>query len=252
MFSLRMFGRAVAALTLAAAAAVPAHAVTYDLAADWSDAANPNGAWSYTQGASPLAHFGQPSDGNSLNPAAGNGFWGVGPTFASAPFLIRTTQNGSATAPYNDGDFLAGDVIVHATNPGTGAPAFINWTAPGAGEISFAGNIWYAHSPVSRSAEVTALLDGVTLGSVTVTNGVTRASALALSGSSIAVAAGDVLAFRFDPTAGQTFGSLAGIALTVDFQAATAVPEPATWACMIAGFSMAGAASRKRRRLRLA
>lgn len=252
MFSLRNAGRAVAAITLAAAAAVPAHAVTYDLAADWSDVSNPNGAWSYTQGATPLAHFAQPGDGNSLNPAAGSGFWGVGPTFTSAPFLIRTTQNGSATAPYNDGDFQAGDVIVHATNPGAGAPVFINWTAPGAGEITFAGSIWYAHSPVSRSAAVTALLDGASLGSVTVSNGVTRASALSLSGSSLAVAAGDVLAFRFDPSAGQTFGSLAGIALTIDFEAAAAVPEPASWACMIAGFGMAGAASRKHRRLRLA
>lgn len=252
MFSLTMTGRAVAALTLAAALAVPAHAVTYDLAADWSDAANPNGAWSYTQGATPLTHFAQPSDGNSLNPAASNGFWGVGPTFTSAPFMIKTTRSGSATAPYNDGDFLAGDVIVHATNPGAGAPAFIHWTAPGAGEISFAGSVWYAHSPVARSAEVTALLDGTTLGSVTVTNGVTRTSALSLSGSSLAVAAGDVLAFRFDPSAGQTFGSLAGIALTVDFEAAMAVPEPATWACMIAGFAMTGAATRTRRRARLA
>ena len=252
MFSHRMAGRALAACTLAMAATVPAHAVIYDLAADWSDAANPTGPWSYTQGTGPLSHFAQPVDGNPLNAAAVSGYWGTGATFASAPFLIKTTQNGGATPSYSDGDFLAGDVIVHSTNPGSGSPAFINWTAAAAGQISFDSSVWYAHSPVTRSADVTVFLDGVTIGTATVANGLTRSSALSLSGSALAVAAGDVLAFRFDPSAGQSFGSLTGISLTVDFQAAPAVPEPADWAMMIIGFSLVGAASRTRSRVRFA
>lgn len=250
MFSDHKAGRVFAACLLAIAAAAPAQAVTYNLAADWSDAANPNGPWSYTQAAVPLSHYAQPLDGNSLNAAAGNGYWGTGPTFASAPFLIKTTQDGSAISSYNNGDFLAGDVIVHSTNPGSGSPVFINWTAAAAGEISFDSSVWYAHSPVTRSAEVTVLLDGVTVATATVANGITRSSAFALSGSGLAVAAGDVLAFRFDPSVGQSFGSLTGVSLTIDFQAAPAVPEPASWATMIIGFALVGAASRARPRVR--
>jgi hypothetical protein len=245
-------GRVLAACAFAFAAAAPAQAVTYDLAADWSDAVNPNGPWSYTQGATPLSHFAQPTDGNALNAAAGNGYWGAGPAFTNSPFLIRTTQNGGATPTYSDGDFLAGDVIVHGTNPGAGSPVFINWTAAAAGKISFDSSIWYAHSPVTRAAVVTALLNGTSIGSATVANGVTRSSALSLNGSSLDVAAGDVLAFRFEPAAGQSFGSLTGITLTVDFEAAPAIPEPASWALMIVGFAIAGAAARSQSRVRFA
>ncbi len=85
---------------------------------------------------------------------------------------------------------------------------------------------------------------------MTVTNGITRASALtSLSGSNLAVAAGDILSFRFSKAIGQEFGSLAGIGAVVDFTpaATAAVPEPATWGMMILGFGAIGAATRRRR-----
>lgn len=51
---------------------VQAAVTVYDLAADWSDAANPNGPWSYSGGASPLAEQddwggGQPAWANAAN-----------------------------------------------------------------------------------------------------------------------------------------------------------------------------------------
>lgn len=246
--------RAAAALAMsfAMAVAAPALATTYDLAANFSDSNNSNGAWSYTYGGTPLTHYPQPTTANALNSAAANGYWGTGADFFSAPFLLKTTANGASTSPYNNGDFLAGDVLVHG--PSDGSAVAINWTATGAGSINFSSSIWYAHSIVQRSEVVEAFLNGTSLGSVTVTNGITRTSALtSLAGSGLAVAAGDVLSFRFSKSAGQTFGSLAGISALVDFtpNAVGAVPEPATWGLMILGFGAIGTTMRRRKDTRV-
>jgi PEP-CTERM motif len=223
----------------------PAHATIYNLSSDWSDASNPNGTWSYGPG---LAHFAIPSTPNTLNPAAGNGYWGQNGDFNTAPFIIRTTISGSATGGgYSDNDFLAGDVIVHGPNDGSFVS--INWTAPGAGSISFSSALWYAHSPVTRSQDISAFLGATSLGGASVFNGITRgASITSLTGSSLAVASGDVLSFRFAKTTGQQFGSLTGIDATVDFSPSSigAVPEPASWALMILGFGLVGSAMRRR------
>lgn len=227
-----------------------AQAAIYSLSGDFSDVSNPNGPWSFTQGATVLAHHAQPGDGNAANVAAGNGFYGAISNFSRGPFLFKATEDGGGVSGYNDGDFLTGDVVAHGTNVGDGADLFINWTAPTAGLLSFTSSIWYAHSVVNRSGDVEALLDGLSLGSVTVNNTFNRSNALTtLSGSNLAVAAGDVLSFRIAPSAGQPFGTLTGISATVDFTAAGVVPEPSTWAVMIVGFGMAGGVLRSRRRV---
>lgn len=244
----RSRGHLVAMVAGLAALALPAaaQAQVYSLSGDWSNAANPNGAWSYGPG---LTHYAQPSTGpaNDLNSAAANGYWGSGTDFFSSPFMLKATTNGAATGSYNNNDFLAGDVLVHS--PNSGAPVSITWTAPRAGSIALASSVWYAHSIVQRSDEIAALLNGNSIGSATVTNGITRANQLALANGTYAVAAGDVLTFNFTKSAGQTFGSIAGISATINFTPTTvgAVPEPATWATMILGFGMIGAATRRRR-----
>ena len=89
------------------------------------------------------------------------------------------------------------------------------------------------------------------LGTVTVNNSISRASALtSLTGTGLAVLADDRLAFRVTPTAGQSYGSLAGLGLTVNFtpRVVGAVPKPATWALMIVGFGLTGVAVRRRGR----
>lgn len=237
----------LAILTCVTAIGIPAvaQAQVYSLSGDWSDAANPNGAWSYGPG---LSHYAQPSSGpaNDLNATAANGYWGSGPDFFSSPFMVKVTANGSSTGAYNDNDFLAGDVVVHS--PNSGAPTSITWTAPSAGSIALISSVWYAHSIVSRSDDILALLNGTMIGSATVTNGITRASQLTLVNGSFTVAAGDVLTFDFTKSAGQQFGSIAGISATIDFtpDVTGAVPEPATWAMMILGFGMIGVSLRGR------
>lgn len=241
-----------AASAAALAMTAQAHAATSNLTTNFSNASNPNGGWSFTAGGTALAHFPQPSTPNSLNSAAANGYWGTGADFFAAPFILKTTANGASTGAYNNGDFLAGDVLVHG--PNNGSAVSINWTAAGAGSISFTSSIWYAHSIVSRSEDVSVFLNGTSLGSVTVTNGITRTSTLtSLSGTNLAVSSGDVLSFRFSKSAGQEFGSLAGIGAVVDFTptATAAVPEPATWGMMILGFGAIGASTRRRRTARV-
>ncbi len=237
-----------AALAALMAASSSAQATVYSLSGDWSDSANPSGAWSYGTG---LTHHPQPVTANTLNGAAGNGFWGAGSDFYSSPFTLKTTANGASTGAYTNNDFLAGDVLVHSANDGS--TFVIAWTAPAAGQIALASSVWYAHSIVARSDEVAAFLNSALLGSATVTNGIDRASRLNLASGIYTVAAGDVLTFDFTKTAGQTFGSMAGIDATIDFTPSTiggggGVPEPATWAMMILGFGLVGGMTRSRRR----
>ncbi|HMO14521.1 MAG TPA: hypothetical protein PKD64_08980 [Pirellulaceae bacterium] len=196
----------------------------YSLATDFSNLSNPNGVWSFTRGTTLLTHFAQPADGNALNPAAGNGFWGVGPSFNSdVPFMFQTTLVGSAVPPYTDEDFLLGDVFVHASN--VGDEVFINWTAPNAGSLTYTGSVWYGHSFTNRSNDFLLQLNGgAPLNSGTVTVGQGRSNAVMFNSSgSINVNAGDVLSISLFRSSGQSFGALSGVDFVVDF---TAVPEP--------------------------
>jgi hypothetical protein len=242
-----MFRGAVVALAILAA---PAQATIFDLAADFSNVSNPNGAWSFTAGA-PLASYPQPTTGpfNALNAAAANGYWGAAADFFTPPFVLKATANGS-TIGYTNEDFLAGDVLVHG--PNDGSAVYVNWTAPSDGVIDLTSSLWYAHSIVSRSQDIVVTLDGNVLGNATVTNGIGRSSAGAVNASGLSVSAGDMLSFAFSKSAGQQFGSLSGISAVVDFTAkvtppAGAVPEPASWAMMIGGFALAGSVLRRRK-----
>jgi hypothetical protein len=223
-------------------------ATVYDLSGDFSNASNPNGVWSFTQGSTPLAHYAS-STANAINPALANGYWGTGNDLnVNTPEVAKVTVNGSTTGAYSDADFLTGDVILHSPNPGAGAPLFINWTAPAAGTIDVSGLTWYAHSPVTRSNDVL-----VTLGNDTLTTGVLsnssnngRSNAFSYSFSGLAVSAGTVLSVRYTPTSGQTFGSIAGLSETVTFTASP-VPESSTWALMAVGLGLVASIARRRR-----
>jgi hypothetical protein len=234
----------LAAVTLSAAAQAT---TVYSLAADFSNLANPNGVWSFTQGATPLAHF-MPATQNALNAAIANGYWGTGSDLnVNTPEVALTTADGTVATQTTE-DWLAGDVIVHSTNPGSGAPLFLNWTAPADGVVDYSIRAWYAHSLVNRSNDVFVTLNGSPLASGTVGlvgpgNG--RSNALVFGGSGLGVAAGDVLAVSFVAAVGQPFGSLAGIDEVIDFTAV--VPEPATWALWCAGLGILSLARRVRR-----
>jgi hypothetical protein len=230
-------------LLLALASGAQAVAV-YSLASDFSDAANPNGVWSFTQGVTPLPHF-LPTGGNALNPALTNGFWGTGSDLnVSVPFVGKTTQAGGTLSGYNNGDFLSGQVIAHSAN--SGSSLFVNWTAPAAGTISFSASAWYAQTPVNRVNEVYVSLQGTPLsGPTTINNTSSETNRVLFAGTGLAVAPGDVLSFEIRKQAAQTFGSITGLDETVTFTA-TAVPESATMGLMLVGLAGVTAAARRR------
>jgi hypothetical protein len=227
--------------------------VIYSLEDDFSNASNPNGAWSFTQGTTSLAHY-LPSTPNTIDVALGNGYWGTGNDLNSnTPEVGQTTTNGSATGLYSNADFLSADVIIHSTNTGHGAPVFVNWTAPTAGIINVSGQTWYAHSPVTRSNDFLVSLGATTLTTGTLSNSSNagRSNAQAFSFSSLVVSAGTVFSVSYTPTAGQVFGSIDGLSETVVFTASP-VPEVPEWALISAGLALLAPLSRRRKSLDLA
>lgn len=245
-----------ACLAIGALVGAPAaQAATYDLTSDYSDSANPNGAWTYVYGGSALAHQAAPAaNGNHLIPAIpGGGFFANGADLnQNTPFMLKAAVNGSS-AGLTDSDFLAGDILIHSPNDDNN-DLTIQWTAPTAGTVSdLSASAWYAHSNVARSndvtlslvAAVTTLIDSATISSTTHAG---RSDAATFAGGGpFAVNAGDLITLSFLKTAGQQFGSLAGVAMSLNF-APLATPVPAALPLLMTALAGLGWAAQRRRK----
>lgn len=119
---------------------------TWDLSADWSDTANPNGPWSYNAGSAPIAtHL---SDWSAGLPA-----WVLAP----APSYGHIPLWASANCSFIEAsgfDLSCGTVICHSNDPANGTDvdlANITWTSPvtGAATVDFA--TWAAGDGDGRS-----------------------------------------------------------------------------------------------------
>jgi len=224
-----------------------AQAVTYDLSADYSDTANPNGAWSYMFNGANLPHVAAPSTANALNVAISpNGYFSPGNDLNNfSPDLFKAQVNGSAATGYSDGDFLKDDIVIHSPNDAI-HPLTIVWTAPSAGTVdSLLASVWYAHSPISRSNDVTlsSTLSAVTTQldawTISKTSHGDKTNAATFTGGSFAVNAGDLITLSFLHSAGESYGSLNGVAMTVEFTAAIA-PTPIPGALPLFAAGLAG------------
>ena len=207
-------------------------AQTYDAVAQFSTASNPNGVWAYGYGSSPESftaftmansNFGSPSWNLSGLPLIGNAYTG-----------------GTVAVPITDLWFHPGD----ADN----LSAIMTFTAPQT--ASYAFDVFFERADVTENAgdgvlvslfQNTQLLSQSVLGT-TYLNGFSGAGALSL-------AQGDTLSFVVARRGDYTYDST-GVRATVSTAAVTApVPEPATWAMMIAGFGAVGFAMRRRNRV---
>jgi hypothetical protein len=157
-----------------------------------------------------------------------------------------TTNPGGVCATCN---FLTGDLVVHTTDGANGVgegPANVLFVAPVAGMADISGLTWAARS-INRTQDWTLLVNGVVLDSGVLpgdgTNG--RDAPDTFSLSNVALNAGDQVVLSLTQATGAPFGDFVGYDLRVDLTPA-AIPEPAGWVLMIAGFGMVGFATRRR------
>ena len=124
-----------------------ASVTTSDLQTDWSDDSNPNGAWTYREGADFLPSV---PDWTPL---------GTSPAVQPAWAPSATTGNflpawfKSTTANRAGMDFITGQVLVHSTDTGNGpfsGVANLIWASPLNGMIDISGAAWMARD-IGRS-----------------------------------------------------------------------------------------------------
>ena len=158
-----------AAACLALALAAPAQAViSFDLTADWSDTANPNGAWSYREGTNLLPHVGAwqglAGDFSSAQPAWAR--FDVGTS--NLPCMFKSSAIVGIVH-----DWIDGDVACHSTDNFNGigsGTANITWTSPAAGVVTLTGAIWMGRD-IGRGNHWSLSLDGAPLTSGDVASG---------------------------------------------------------------------------------
>lgn len=210
------------AAIVALASAAAASAQVFNLNADWSETANPNGAWSLLEGANLLPHVAswQSSLGGWSQPQPG---WAESENGNNRlPFFFKS--NGSETFAR---DYLAGDVVCHSWDSVNGSgngQASAAWTSPGQGSVRVTGGVWLGRS-IGRAVNWAIHVNGArrTGGSLFDGDAYNRASPFLFGagdgGASgvkgIIVQSGDAVALRLE-TAG-SFGDFVGIDLIVTF-----------------------------------
>jgi hypothetical protein len=132
----------------------------WDVVADWSDQANPNGPWRYCENANHLPHvaawesqlnwqsFDQPGWAESEN---GNN---------RLPFWFRVVPENTPGVNWEPGD-----VIVHTTDGTNGVgngDATLVWESPVSGMVDIIGGLWFCRD-IGRSVQWSLSLDGALL-----------------------------------------------------------------------------------------
>jgi hypothetical protein len=201
--------------------------LVYDLRTEWSDLANPNGAWSYREGDNLLPHA---ADWQGLE----GDFTGVQPAWARAetgtsnlPAWFKIAS--AASIPH---DWQLGDIVVHTTDTTNGigsGPANVIWTSPFDGTIDISGHAWMGRD-IGRGNQWELSVNGtpLTSGSIASGDSFSRASPFSFAAGSggpavlsqIPVDAGDIVRLQLAKTS--TFGDYVGVNFTID---ATAIPE---------------------------
>ena len=212
----------IAATGLLFSASGPASATIYDLAADWSDSANPHGPWSYNEGANPLPHVsawqGLSGDFTTAQPA-----WARGPVGnTNLPCWFKS----SATVGVAH-DWQTGDVITHSTDGFNGVgsgPANVTWACPGNGAVNISGAVWMGRD-IGRGNHWTLSINSTALSGGDVFSGdiSSRASPFNFTNGSggaavlanLSVSTGDTFKLQLDKTSSP--GDYTGVNFTIVF-----------------------------------
>jgi hypothetical protein len=201
--------------------------MVWDLAADWSDAQNPNGVWSYNGSpGTPIALHQSPDwDSTDCCYTQDQPAWAldVAPNNDHIPFWLKVVSPVTFFTPGVEGfDEPIGTVVTHPK--GAGVPSSVTWASPIDGFIDISGGVWVAQLHDSRSSNWILSINGSPLTSETVTalDGNTSASPFPLSNGSggsvgitdVEVEIGDVITLSFEPPA-NTPPVATGVILTI-------------------------------------
>jgi hypothetical protein len=207
-----------------------AQATVFDLKSQWSDAANPNGVWTYREGNNALPHVAsfQSTLGGWTTAQPG---WAYSENGTNRiPFFFKS--NGSENFAR---DYLAGDIIVHTTDAtngvGNGKGNFL-WTSPETGKVNVTGGVWMGRD-IGRANHWALAKNGTILteGDIASGDAFSRAAPFSLAAgtggaaavSNLPIVTGDQITLTFTVTGAS--GDFVGTNLTFT---TTPVPEPAS------------------------
>ena len=226
----------LATIAVLQAAASPPRALAlpvWDLTADWSDTANPDGAWTFRDGGVPL-------------PAAVSAWQGLSNVFSTAQpaWTTSTTQISSLPALFKSSadviivhDWLPGDIVVHTQDDANGfgfGPANVVWTSPMRGTVDLSGAVWMGRD-IARSNHWSLWIRGVKVSEGDIASGdpYDRATPFDFSAgtgggaaiTSVSVNVGDPIELLLERTS--QFGDFVGIRFSVSASFVASVPPGA-------------------------
>jgi len=203
---------------------------TFDLTADWSNSANPNGPWSYREGNTVL-----PLMSTWVFP--GQPAWAPGNVSGNfLPGWFRAVPGDTGASFCGGCNWQPGDVVVHTNDAFNGNPALGNanvlFTSPISGVADISGLLWNARNWVGfgtpRPQQWDLFVNGVLLdsGSLPGDGTIDRSSPTTLILSNILLQMNDTFDLAIFETGTMGAGDFVGADLRIDITPTAGVPGP--------------------------